>query len=173
MRLTEFQGAVLLAQMTRLEKQSTRRSENANYLSGMLKDIPGVTPARLYDGVTRSAYHLYMFRFDKTQFSGLTREKFIEALRAEGVPCSSGYGPMNREVYVTELARNKHYLKIYGGKTMAEWLERNQCPQNDLLATEQGVWLTQNLLLGTKTQMEQITEGIRKIKKYAPELAKS
>lgn len=172
MRLTEFQGGMLLAQMTRLVKQSNLRTENANYLTKLLREIPGIMPARLYEGVTRSAYHLYMFRYDKTQFAGLTREKFMEALRAEGVPCSSGYGTMNTDSYVTELARNKHYLNIYGEKTMSQWLERNDCPQNDLLSEEQGLWFFQNLLLGTKTEMEQVAEGIRKIQKYSDQLAK-
>ena len=170
MRMTEFQGGLLQAQMTRLQAQSDRRNENAQYLTKLLSGIDGITPAALYDGATRSAWHLYMFRYDRTRFAGLTRDKFMEALRAEGVPCSGGYGTMNKDRYVTELANNKHYLKIYGQKTMKEWLERNQCPQNDQLC-EQAIWFTQNLLLGTKTQMEQIAEGIRKIQKYAGEIA--
>lgn len=170
MRMTEFQGGLLQAQMTRLQAQSDRRNENAQYLTKLLSDIDGIVPARLYDGATRSAWHLYMFRYDKTRFAALGREKFMEALRAEGVPCSGGYGTMNKDRYVTELANNKHYLKIYGQKTMKEWLERNRCPQNDQLC-EQAVWFTQNLLLGTKTQMEQIAEGIRKIQMYAGEIA--
>ncbi|MEO5603289.1 MAG: DegT/DnrJ/EryC1/StrS family aminotransferase [Cyclobacteriaceae bacterium] len=172
LRLTEFQGAILLAQMTRLAEQSELRTKNADYLTKMLKDIPGIKPAKLYEGTTRSAYHLYMFRYDRTQFAGLTRSKFMQALQAEGAPCSGGYGKMNKDLYVTELANNKHYLRIYGEKTMQQWLERSHCPQNDILSEEQGIWFTQNLLLGTKEQMEQIAEGIRKIRKYAGELAK-
>lgn len=173
MRLTEFQGALLLAQMTRLEAQSRRRSENAAYLTSLLNEIPGMSPAKLYDGTTNSAYHLYMFRYDKTHFAGMDRSKFLKALSAEGIPCSSGYGMMNKEKYVTGLAENRHYLKIYGKKTMQEWLERNQCPQNDILAGEQAVWFTQTMLLGTKNDMEQIAEAIRKIQKHAAELNKA
>ena len=51
--MTEFQAAILLAQMKRLEEQTQRRWENANYLSSKLKEIPGITPHRLNDGVTR------------------------------------------------------------------------------------------------------------------------
>ena len=173
MRLTEFQGALLLAQMTRLEAQSRRRSENAAYLTSLLNEIPGIFPAKLYEGTTNSAYHLYMFRYDKTHFANLDRSKFLKALSAEGVPCSSGYGTMNKEKYVTGLATNRHYLKIYGEKTMQEWLERNQCPQNDILAGEQAVWFTQTMLLGSKADMEQIAEAIGKIQKHAAELNKA
>ncbi|MGV3640803.1 MAG: DegT/DnrJ/EryC1/StrS family aminotransferase [Adhaeribacter sp.] len=172
LRLTEFQGALLLAQMTRVAEQTRRRNENATYLSTLIREIPGISPARLYEGTTRSAYHLYMFRYDKAAFGGMDRKRFLEALTAEGVPCSPGYGRMNRDQYVTGLAQNKHYLRLYGEKTMQDWLERNQCPQNDKLSGEQGVWLTQNMLLGPRSDMDQIAEAIRKIHKHAGQLAK-
>lgn len=171
MRITEFQSGILLAQMTRLEQQAKIRSENASYLTKLMKDIPGVTPAKLYEGTTNSAYHLYMFRYDSSQFAGLSREKFIKALAAEGIPCSTGYGKMNISDYVTGLAQNPHYLKVYGEKTMKEWLERSLCPENDKL-TEEALWFFQYMLLGTKDDMEQIANAIRKIQKYAKKLNK-
>ncbi|MCE5345329.1 MAG: DegT/DnrJ/EryC1/StrS family aminotransferase [Bacteroidales bacterium] len=172
MRITEFQAGVLLAQMTRVVEQTKRRTENANYLTKLLNDIPGIMPAKLYKGVTRSAYHLYMFRYDKTKFAGLDLSKFLEAMHAEGIPCSLGYGKMNKDAYVTDLAKNPHYLKIYGEKTMKEWLERNQCPENDKLV-DQAVWMYQTMLLGSKTDMEQIAEAIRKIQKNATAISKA
>src|SRR5208337_730260 len=36
LRMTEFQGNLLLAQMTRLEEQSRTREQNAQYLTSML-----------------------------------------------------------------------------------------------------------------------------------------
>lgn len=171
LRLTEFQGNLLLAQMERLTTQTKRRADNAAYLTSLLKDIPGITPATLYKGATLSAFHLYMFRYDKQHFAGMSREKFVSAMEAEGVPTSVGYSRMNKDEYVTGLAKNRHYLKIYGEKTMQEWLERNQCPQNDKLCTEQALWLTQNMLLGTRKDMEQIADAIRKIQKHAGKVA--
>jgi len=173
LRLTEFQGSLLLAQMTRLEQQASQRDQNANYLNKLLKEIGGVEPAKVYEGTTRSAYHLYMFRYLKEHFGGLSRDKFIKALVAEGVPCSVGYGQMNKDAYVTSLAKNPHYLKIYGEKAMKEWLERSSvCPQNDKLTSEQAVWFYQTMLLGTKEDMDKIATAIRKIKKFASAIAK-
>jgi perosamine synthetase len=169
LRITEFQAAILLAQMTRLIEQTKLRSENADYLTNLLNQIPGIKPAKLYKGVTRSAYHLYMFRYEKEKFAGMDRTKFLKALESEGVTCSGGYGKMNKVSYVTDLAKNKHYLNIYGEQTMKNWLERLQCPENDKL-TEQAVWLFQTMLLGTKTDMEQIAEAIVKIQKNANEI---
>lgn len=173
LRLTEFQGSLLLAQMKRVEEQTQRRWENARYLTRLLEDIPGITPAKLYPGTTMSAYHLYMFRYHKEHFDGLDRPRFLEALQAEGVPCSVGYGQMNKDSYVTGLANNKHYLKIYGEKTMKDWVEKNSCPQNDALTSEESAWLFQNMLLGSTADMEQIALAIRKIQKHAAAIAKN
>ena len=46
-------------------------------------------------------------------------------------------------------------------------------PQNDKLSSEEGVWLFQTMLLGTKKDMEQIAEAITKLQKHAPALVKS
>ena len=169
LRITEFHSSLLLAQMTRLEAQARKRWQNAGYLTKLFNEIPGITPAKLYEGTTSSAYHLYMFRYDKSQFAGLSRERFIEAMRAEGIQCSTGYGQMNKSPYVTGLAQNKYYLKIYGEKVMKQWLERNQCPQNDQL-TGESLWFSQTMLLGTTRDMEQIADAVRKIQKHASEL---
>ena len=173
LRLCEFQGGLLKAQMTRVVEQSDRRNENGKYLTKVLGEIPGILPAKMYDGATRSAYHLYMFRYDPEKFDGLPRAKFMEALAKEGVPASSGYGVMNKDEYVSGLARNKHFLKIYGEKKLQDWLARNRdCPQNEKLCS-QAVWFTQNMLLAERSKMEQIAEAIRKIQKHAPELARA
>jgi perosamine synthetase len=173
LRLCEFQGSLLQAQMTRVIEQSNRRSENALYLSKLLSEIPGIKPAKLYEGATRSAYHLYMFRYDPARFAGLDRAKFLAALSAEGVPASSGYGIMNKDAYVSGLAKNKHFLKLYGEKKLKDWLERNQAlPQNDKLCGE-AVWFTQTILLAERAKMDQIAEAIRKIQQHAAELARA
>jgi dTDP-4-amino-4,6-dideoxygalactose transaminase len=172
LRLTEFQAGLLLAQMARLEQQAKKRSENADYLTKLFNEIPGITPAKLYKGTTNSAYHLYMFRYDQSEFAGLSRERFIEALSAEGIPCSTGYEQMNSSEYVQGLAKNRHYLKIYGEKRMKEWLECNQCPQNDKLTKEQSLWFTQTMLLGSRFDMEKIADSVRRIQKHAKELKK-
>ena len=173
LRLCEFQGGLLKAQMSRVIEQSDRRNANALYLTKLLSEIPGIKPAKLHDGATRSAYHLYMFRYEPSAFAGLSRGKFLEALGKEGVPASSGYGAMNKDEYVSGLAKNKHFLKIYGEKRLQEWLARNQeCPQNEKLCG-QGVWFVQTMLLAERGKMDQIAEAIRKIQRHAGELARA
>ena len=46
-RMQHFQAAILLQQIDKLVKQTEVRRANADYLAAQLKEIPGVTPARL------------------------------------------------------------------------------------------------------------------------------
>ena len=172
LRLCEFQAALLLAQMTRLEEQSRTRSQNAQYLTGMLQEIPGTPPARMYDGCTRNAYHLYMFRYQAEQFGGLPRAKFLKAMSAEGIPSSAGYSPLNKEPFLKNTLRSKGFQRIYSKQRLDRWEEQNQCPANDRLCNE-AVWFTQNMLIGPRSDMDQIVAAVKKIKAYAGELAKA
>jgi perosamine synthetase len=47
--------------------------------------------------------------------------------------------------------------------------ELNKCPENDLLCSE-AVWFTQNMLLGTKSDMDDIASAIQKIHKNAEKI---
>jgi dTDP-4-amino-4,6-dideoxygalactose transaminase len=169
--MTEWQGAMLLAQLTRLEAQSRTREQNAQYLTAQLGQIPGIVPGKMHAGTTRNAYHLYMFRFKSEQFApGLTRAQFIKALSAEGVPCSSGYTPLNQEPFIKGVLASKAYKRIYPAKLLAEWEERNRCPANERLCTE-AVWFTQPMLLGTRKDMDDIVAAVRKIYEHRAALA--
>jgi len=172
LRMTEFQAALLMAQMTRLEEQARRRDENGQYLTSLLSEIPGIRPARLYEGCTRNAYHLYMMRYQKEHFAGLPRAKFLKALRAEGIPASDGYRPLNKEPFLKQTLSSRAFRSVCPPERLRQWEERNQCPENDRLC-EEAVWFTQTMLLGTRRDMEQIAEAIRKIQAHAAELAKA
>jgi perosamine synthetase len=172
-RLTEFQGALLLAQLTRLEDQARTRETNAAHLTKLLSEIPGIAPAKMYEGCTRNAYHLYMFRYNAAQFSGLPRATFLKALRAEGIPCSGGYDPLNKEPFLNNTLDGRGYRYVYPPKVLQQLKARNaNLPENDKLCQE-AVWLTQNLLLGSKEDMEQIAAAVRKIQQQATLLARA
>jgi dTDP-4-amino-4,6-dideoxygalactose transaminase len=171
-RMTEFQGAVLTAQMIGLEERARTREENAKYLTGLLQQIPGILPAKTYEGCTRNAYHLYMMRYQPEEFAGLSRDKFLTGLQAEGVPCFGGYSPIDWPPFVRKALTLRGRLRVYSEETLADWAKRCQVPQNDKLC-KQSVWLTQNLLLGPRSDMDQIAEAVRKIRAHAGEIAKA
>ena len=90
-RLGEFQGAILNAQLDRLEAQTKTRDRNGQYLAGRLAAIPGLHPQKRPADCTRHSYHLFMLRLDSQGF-GAPRAAVLKALQAEGIPCSGGYG---------------------------------------------------------------------------------
>lgn len=169
-RLTEFQASILLAQLARVEEQAKTRDANAAYLTEMLQQIPGISPARLVPGCTRSAWHLYMLRYDPAKFAGLPRAKLLAAAARAGVSLSGGYTSLNRSKHVQALADNPHYQRVYGKEAMAKWADANQCPVNDKLCDE-AIWLTQTRLLGTRNDMQKIAEVLADIQKRAGDLA--
>jgi perosamine synthetase len=170
LRLTEFQASLLLAQMTRLETQAKQRDANGAYLTQQLSEIPGITPAKMYPGCTRNAYHLYMFRYDAARFDGLSRSAFLKALAAEGVPASGGYSPLDKEPFLARTLNGRGYRRIYGESEVTALTERNRCPQNERLCSE-AVWLTQTMLLGPRQDMDQIVEAVGKIQRHARAVA--
>ena len=169
-RMAEYQAAILLAQMKRLEEQTQTRNENAKYLTSRIKDIPGIIPHKLYDGVTRAAYHLYPFRYKKEHFNNVPRSKFLAALRAEGVPCSSGYNRVNKNAFFENALQSKNFRKAYSKKRLDRCRQLNHCPDGDRLSDE-AVWFFQSILLGTKRDMDDIADAILKIYENRDKLA--
>ncbi len=169
LRLTEFQGAILLGQLDRVEAQSKTREENAAYLTSRIEKIPGITPVKPYAGCTRNAYHLYMFRYDPEAFGGLPRATFLKAMGAEGIPASPGYRRLNVEPFIRERVTSRTYMRVYGEQRIKQYLESLECPENDKV-TEQAVWFTQGMLLGPREDMDQIANAIEKISAHAKDL---
>jgi len=157
-RMTEFQAALLLSQMRNLESQTDLRSKNAALLTEHLSDIEGVRPLVVDDRVTRHAYHLYVMRYDAAAFGGASRDRFVEALCAEGVPCVTGYRPLYREPAFQARFRGKpDYSRVH-------------CPVTERICADEAVWLNQNLLLGTEEDTEQIAAAVRKVHGSADQL---
>jgi len=161
-RMQQFQAVILMSQMKRLEKDTQTRNENAQYLTSKIKDIPGIIPHKLYPQVTRAAYHLYPFRYKKQYFNNVPRDKFLSALSAEGVPCSGGYGPQYRDGLIEEALNSRGCKRLYSKQRLARYRQELHYPDNDQLCQE-AVWFTQNLLLGTRRDMDDIADAILKI----------
>ncbi|MBS1749492.1 MAG: DegT/DnrJ/EryC1/StrS family aminotransferase [Bacteroidetes bacterium] len=164
LRLTEYQAAIGLSQIKRLEEQTKRRTESADLLRSELPKIPGIIPVKLEKGVTRGAYHLFPFRYKKEEFNDIPRSRFIDALNAEGVTCYGGYEPLNTMPYLEDTFKSKNFIRSYSKETLdiTKYRQRNMCPENDKLCQE-AVWLPQYVLLADKPEITKIIEAIHKI----------
>lgn len=173
-RMTEFQGAILLAQLARLEEQTQRRARNAEYLTELLNGIEGVCPLVKRLETTMHSYHLYMFRYHAKAFRGVPKARFCEALGAEGVGCIGGYE--------TPLYKNPMFLEknFFNGPfpvvrgiadrdvNYAEF--ESKCPVSERACATEAVWFAQPMLLGEKKDMEDIAAAIRKVQENCGEL---
>jgi len=169
-RMQQSQALILMSQMKRIEKDNDIRLANALYLDSKLKEIPGIIPYKLASGATRAVYHLYPFRYIKEHFNNVPKEKFIRALAAEGIPCSGGYGPQNKDGLMEEALSSRGYKRLFPEARLKQWREENYLPGNDQLCNE-AVAFYQSILLGSKSDMDDIVKAITKIYENKDSLA--
>jgi dTDP-4-amino-4,6-dideoxygalactose transaminase len=160
-RMTEWQAAILLAQLGRTEEFCARREENALYLSQCMAQIPGITPQYRDERVTEHANHLFVLRYDADAFGGRARDQFLTALRAEGIPVSPGYTPLYKAGAIRRgITRLRGLIE---GQEVS--YEEPNCPVTARACTTEGAWFTQTMLLGTKADIDDIAEAIVKIQR--------
>ena len=167
-RLSEWQGAVLSAQLSRLDAQTALRYKNARLLDGELSQIEGVTPQKLDARCTRNGQYAQTFRVDLTKFGRIPMRRFVEAMIAEGIPNQASYPPLHDR----DLFRNGSYRKRLSGAQKAEPHDflRGDFPNTKRAAWET-YWVPQTALLGDEEDMHEIVEAVKKIQRNTRELA--
>ncbi|MGP8161774.1 MAG: DegT/DnrJ/EryC1/StrS family aminotransferase [Candidatus Dormibacteria bacterium] len=92
-RMTAFQAALGLAQLTRMEVGLGRRRELADRYDRLLGQVPGISPPPRPRG-RQSSWHLYAVEIDPKAF-GCPRDAVIDALRAEQIQATLHYPPVH------------------------------------------------------------------------------
>lgn len=167
-RLSEWQGAVLTAQLGRLDEQTRRRHQNSRVLDRELGKIPGITPQKLDPRCTRNGQYAYIFHLNNKEFAGISTERFIEAMNAEGIPNQASYPPLHE----LHMFRNGEYRKCLSGPQAKEEhaFLKHAFPHTQSAAWET-VWIPQPALLGDEKDINEIVSAISKIQKNAQDLA--
>jgi len=171
LRLTEFQAAILLAQLTRLESQIVKRIQSVKIVEDVLRDIPEIKLTRRDERITRRSYHFYPFRLDLCRL-GVSRERFIEACLAEGFTLSPGYtAPLYKNPMFKHEDEGKDSCPFscpyYGRKIDYSTVSCPVCEEvcNDTL------WILQSTLLADDQDILAMANGIKKVCEHAGELA--
>lgn len=166
-RLSEWQGAVLLAQLTRLDEQTSRRHQNGRILDRLLSEIPGISPQSHDSRITRNGQYAYIFHYDKRAFSGVETLRFVEALEAEGIPTQAPYPPLHKlDVFKSGAYRDR----LSGAQAAAQHDFLGEAFPNSEREAWETVWITQNALLGDEEDMGEIAAAIQKIQANARDL---
>ncbi len=168
-RMTEWQGAVLSQQLSRLDEQAARRTRNAAYLNQALPEIEGIRPQKQDPRVTRNGNYCYIFHYDPGAFGGLPTEEFIRALEAEGIPTQASYPPVRR----LDVFQNGEFRKRLAPDHAREPFPFLQAefPHSDDAAANT-VWLVHRTLLGSQEDTAEIEKAIQKIQCNAKDLIK-
>jgi len=173
-RMTEFQAAILLVQLTRLEEQNERRMANARYLGEQLAGIEGLEPLRWDERVTEHSFHIYIMRYNPEAFGGLPRTRFVEALDAEGVPAFTGY---TFPVYANPMFLEQNFHGkgcpvncAHYGKQVDFAAYAEKCPVAERACHQESIWLEHRLLLGDRSDMDDVLEAVAKVKEGVGEL---
>lgn len=167
-RMTEFQASILLVQLKRLDEHTKKRMENAKYLNEKLAKIDGISVLKEDDRITRNSYHLYIFKYNSEAFGGLPKEKIAKILQAEGIPINVGYSkPLYKEPYLEYFKKCPLSCPYYGKSVDYSKLK---LPVAEKACQSEALWLGQNVLLGTKEDMDDIVAAFEKVKENIDEI---
>jgi len=159
-RITQLQAVLLSNQLKNLEAQTLKRHENGSYLNTLLEAIDGITPLSRGLGETIHSYHIYIFKYDKAKFNGVSKVEFSKMLAAEGVPCFMGYP---QPLYKQPLFQKRNFM-CYAIPESVDYT-KVCCPVTEKACYEEAVWIFQNTMLGTREDMELFASAILKIQK--------
>ena len=168
-RLTEFQAAVLLTQLGRLEEQWVVRQRNMGHFTSRLVEIPGIAPLRCDPRQAPFGAYQYVFRYDQAAWNGIPRDIFCRALLAEGVPCEGPfYVTLTRSPLLPLRTSDFPQLRERYGDGVTP--EHAPCPVSDRAGFEESVWLHHPLFLGTEKDVDDIADAIAKVRENLTEL---
>jgi len=160
LRMTEWQGAVLRAQLARLPDQQRRREESGTLLDTELEKIPGVTPQSGDERMDSRARWGYGIHYDPSQFSGLSRDGFEAALGREEI--ALGF----RLPSLHELELFKQGQQAPNGAAATRSYPLGSLPNAEQV-TANTVWLDQRVLLAEPEDVLDVVAAIARIRDSA------
>lgn len=163
-RMTEFQAAILLAQLERLAEQTLLRERRIAQLEAGLQQIEGIELLPRDPRITRQASYHFVCKFNSTTFAEIHRNAFVAALKAEGIPCD---GRFYEAVYRSSLFE-------FAAQQYPAWPGQERvfnCPVAERAGYEEAIWLPHQIFLGSEQDVDDVLTAIEKIKTNAADLA--
>lgn len=159
-RITEFQAAVLLAQLERLPDQIAHRNANIAHFERRVAELAGVSTLRHDDRMTARSGYGVILRYDEDAWRGASRDRFAWALHKEGMRL---YGAFYTPVYQAPLFAWKD-------APIAVDYSETHCPVAEKAADKEMIWLPHEIFLGTTADIDDLCDAIEKIRQNIGEL---
>ena len=168
MRMTEFQGAVLTAQLERFPDQNATRNANAVALNEALSEIEGLRPQKRDERMDSQGNYCFVFHYNADAFAGMPLYVFERALGAEGVPMGVSYPSLN-ELAVFRTANFAPRLR-----TMAPKIDYSavRLPVAEH-ASRSTVWLQHRILLAERDDVLDVARAAAKIQLHAHQIVEA
>ena len=165
LRMTEWQAAVLRAQLERLPEQNARRERNLAAFERALAGVPGLRPLFRDPRVTERAAYQFVLRVDRRAFADVPRDHLVLALRAEGVPCSGQfYTPLAEDpLFAADPLTNLATRSGVGYEAAAFPVARRA-------AFDESLWLPHELFLGSETDAGDVAAALARVQANAAAL---
>ncbi len=171
-RMGEFQAAVLRSQLRKLPPQVDRKHENGEWLAAELGKIGGLRPLKRDPRITKRGYYFFIVRYDAEQFAGASRERFEEAMAAEGLDVFfAGYG---RPLYANRAFRKE--AKGNTGPVRVPSLnpgpdyDNMHLPASERFCYEEQLVMPHEWLLAERSELQKLLDAVAKVKENAGEL---
>jgi dTDP-4-amino-4,6-dideoxygalactose transaminase len=159
-RLPELEAAIATEQLKKLEALTGPRIENAELLSERWRKIPGITPPWV-QAECRHVYYLFAMQYD-ARVMGVSRSRFVDAVRAEGVPLSEGY---QEPLYLEPIYQQRAFhcgpnCSKYAGTVS---YDGGICPTAELMYRERVITTTLFHSQMTKADIEDVAFAVEKV----------
>ncbi len=157
-------------QLSRFDNQTEIRHKNGEYFARKLEEIEGISALKRDPRVTKRGYYYYFLRYDPSRWDGVPRDRFMEALTSEGVPCGGGLPPMYKNIVF-----HKNVFGKTGCPVSCPFYEKEidyskfYCPETERIYESEAVVLGKDFLM-ERENIDKTLEAIHKIRENIDEL---
>jgi len=169
--LSDFQAAVLLAELDYVEERNRLRERNAKYLDKNLSQLCGLMPIRSSNGTTARTYFKYAIMRSEESFSTINISLLCQALSAElnfqieQTECQ----PLHKNFLYCPETKQKHHLN----KTYMKKLDLSNKRFPIAEAHYENTFVFHHrILLSTEEDMDDIVKAFVKVNQYHRQLIK-
>lgn len=168
-RATEFQALLLCPQLERLAEMTQRRNAGADTLTEHLKAIPGLRVQKRGRKASsgRQSYYGMVLQYDPNEWSGLSLDRLLRALAAEGIRAGKTYGPVHRHE-LWNIPPDRY--RIFG-----DWRDAqgDNCRVSEEWGTQRAIVLNHAHLDLPQEYLLRIAEGFAKVHKHAASISRA
>jgi dTDP-4-amino-4,6-dideoxygalactose transaminase len=161
-RMTEWQGAVLLAQLERFPEQHAVRNANAIALGEALAQIPGLRAQKRDERMDSQGNYCFVVHYDPGEFAAMPLRRFEEALYADGVPLGVSYPSLSD----LDVFRNRNFAPTRRASAPALDYANLHLPVAEHAAAST-VWMEHRLLLADRDRVLRVAHAAARIHEHA------